>query len=241
MISTFTILFGILALLASCTASSVPVGLKPSSEAQINFEEEVVPEEKTIEEVELPKEASILVPFMVQAPNGNWDAPYQEACEEASVIMLDYYLRNSPLEPDQANREILQLVQWEEANSYKYDVSILDLEKIVQEYYGYNTRVSENVTVESIKHEIAKGNPVIIPATGRDLDNPYYSGDGPWYHMLVVTGYDKKYFITNDPGTRHGLDYKYKHNVLLNAVHDWTGAKEEIRTGTPRMLIIERS
>ena len=89
-------------------------------------------------------------------------------------------------------------------------------------------------------HEIAKGNPVIIPAAGRDLDNPYYSGDGPWYHMLLVTGYDKKYFITNDPGTRQGLDYKYKHKKLVNAIHDWTGVKEEIRSGVPRMMIIER-
>lgn len=241
MASTFPLLLGILALLASCTASTVQVELEPSSEAQINFEEEVVPEENVIEEITLPKKASILVPFTVQAPLENWDAPYQEACEEASVIMLDYFLKNSPLEPAQANREILQLVQWQEANHYKYDVSIVELEKIVQEYYGYDTRISDNVTKESIMHEITKGNPVILPAAGRDLKNPYFSGDGPWYHMLVVTGYDKKYFITNDPGTRRGMDYKYKHKVLLNAVHDWTGVKEEIRTGTPRMLIIERN
>lgn len=241
MATSFPLLLGILTLLASCTASTVPVELEPSSEAQLNFEEKVIPEENVIEEIELPKKASILVPFMVQAPHANWDAPYQEACEEASVIMMDYYLRGAPLEPDQANREILQLVQWQEANHYKYDVSILELEKIVQEYYGYDTRVSENVTTESIMHEIAKGNPVIIPAAGRDLKNPYYSGGGPWYHMLVVTGYDKKYFITNDPGTRNGLDYKYKHKRLVNAIHDWTGVKEEIQSGTPRMLIIERN
>ena len=240
MVYAFPILLGIFTLLTSCTASTVPVELEPSSEAQIGFEEEVIPEENVIEEIELPKKASILVPFMVQAPHGNWDAPYQEACEEAVVIMMDYYLRNAALDPDQANREIVQLTQWEEANHYKYDVSLESLKVIVEEYYVYNVRISENVTKESIMHEIAKGNPVIIPAAGRDLDNPYYSGDGPWYHMLLVTGYDKKYFITNDPGTRQGLDYKYKHKKLVNAIHDWTGVKEEIRSGVPRMMIIER-
>ncbi len=226
-------------LLSGCTAHTIQIELAPSSEGQVNFDEEIILEENQIVEIELPAKASIRVPFMVQAPHANWDAPYQEACEEASVIMVDYFLRNAPLEPDQANREILQLTQWEQAHHYKYDVSLTELKEIVEQYYGYKARISENVTVESIMYEISKGNPVIVPAAGRDLGNPYFSGEGPWYHMLVVTGYDRKYFITNDPGTRHGLDYKYRHDVLLNAIHDWTGVKEEIRNGPRRMLIIE--
>ncbi|MBU1911108.1 hypothetical protein KKG16_01695, partial [Patescibacteria group bacterium] len=89
-----------------------------------------------------------------------------------------------------------------------------------------------------IKEELIKGNPIIIPAAGRDLDNPYFSGEGPWYHMLVIKGYDKKRFITNDPGTRRGEGYKYEYSVLLNAVHDWTGIKEDIRNGDQIMLVI---
>ena len=225
-------------LLSACTASTVEVGLEPSSEAQINFEEEQVEEKGIIQEIKLPRKAYIEVPFTSQAPDENWDNPYQEACEEASVIMVDYFLRKSDLNPAQANREILQLTNWEEANKYKYDVNLDELATIVEEYYGYDARVSDDVTKESIMHEISKGNPVIVPAAGRDLGNPYFSGEGPWYHMLVVTGYNSVYFYTNDPGTKRGQDYKYRHNTLLNAVHDWTGVKEEIRNGPKRMLII---
>ena len=227
-------------LLTGCTASTVTVELEPSSEAKVNFEHDAdpVPESGEIQEITLPSKAYIDVPFTPQAPDANWDNPYQEACEEASVVMVDYFLRGTSLSPDQANREILQLTNWEEANHYKYDVSLDELAEIIEEYYEYQTRISDDVSKESILHELAKGNPVIVPAAGRDLGNPYFSGQGPWYHMLVITGYNWRHFFTNDPGTKRGQDYKYKHRVLLDAIHDWTGVKEEIRTGHKRMLII---
>jgi len=58
--------------------------------------------------------------------------------------------------------------------------------------------------------------------------------------MLVLTGYDRKRFVTNDPGTRRGQGYEYKYDVLLEAIHDWTGVKEEIATGQKRFLILDR-
>ncbi|MDA0376116.1 MAG: C39 family peptidase [bacterium] len=229
-------------LLTGCTASTIEVDLEPSSEAKVHFEfdEEIVPEEQVIQEITLPSKAYLDVPFTSQAPEANWDNPYQEACEEASVIMVDYFLRNAELTPAQANREILQLTTWEESHGYKYDVSLDQLAAIVEEYYGYQTRISDDVTKESIMHELSKGNPVIVPAAGRELGNPNFSGQGPWYHMLVITGYNWRHFYTNDPGTKRGFDYTYKHRVLIDAIHDWTGVKEEIRTGPKRMLIIEK-
>jgi hypothetical protein len=229
-------------LLAGCTASTITVDLEPSSEAKVNFEfdEDPVPEESEIREITLPSTVFLEVPFTVQAPNANWDNPYQESCEEAAIIMVDYFLRGSELSVDQANREILQLTNWEESNHYKYDVSLDELAAIVEEYYGYETRISSDVTKESIMYEISKGNPVVVPAAGRDLGNPYFSGQGPWYHMLVITGYNWRQFITNDPGTKRGQGYTYRHRVLLDAIHDWTGVKEEIRNGPKRMLIIYR-
>lgn len=227
-------------LLSCCTASTITVELAPSSEAQVNFAKSVTPEESAIKEVTIPASGSIDVPFTVQAPLANWEDPYQEACEEASVVMLDYFIRGLTFTPDQANRELLQLINWEQSNHYPQDVTINQLANIVEEYYGYQTRVTETVTAESIMYEIASGHPVIVPAAGRRLGNPYFSGEGPWYHMLVITGYDRKNFTTNDPGTKRGEDYKYKHNILIDAIHDWTGVKEEIETGPKKMLIINQ-
>ena len=39
----------------------------------------------------LPASLLLEVPFTSQAPFGNWDEPYQEACEEAVMLMLMHY------------------------------------------------------------------------------------------------------------------------------------------------------
>ena len=56
--------------------------------------------------------------------------------------------------------------------------------------------------------------------------------------MLVLTGYDERNFVTNDPGTRRGYGYKYTYSILYNAIHDWTGVKEDIEKGPIVVLVI---
>ncbi len=186
----------------------------------------------------LPKTFYLDVPFTSQAPHANWDDPYQEACEEASLIMVNAYLNNNLLTPTRADSEILELVKYEESIGLPQDITIEQVANIAEEYYGYKTRILLNPTIDEIKQELTFQNPVIIPAAGRKLGNPYFSGDGPWYHMLVITGYDRNEFITNDPGTKRGEGYKYKYQVLMDAIHDWTGVKEEIATGIPKALVV---
>lgn len=187
-----------------------------------------------------PNSVFIDVPFSSQAPHANWDDPYQEACEEISLIMAKYFLEEKTLNPDSADKEILDLVAYETSVGLPYDVTIAELAKVAEDHYGLTARIETDVTVESIKKELATGNPVIIPAAGRDLGNPYFSGEGPWYHMLIIVGYDGKNFITNDPGTRRGEGYKYSYETLVSAIHDWTGVKEEIRNGKKAMLIVTK-
>ncbi|MFA7682076.1 MAG: C39 family peptidase [Candidatus Peribacteraceae bacterium] len=199
--------------------------------------EQITPEN---DEREVPRTIHISVPFSPQAPFANWDDPYQEACEEMSLIMVHHFLAGTPLSREDADRELLALIAWEEEHGYPQDVTITQLADIAEDYYGYRTNnVFTEVRVETMKEELAAGNPIIVPAAGRDLGNPYFSGEGPWYHMLVITGYDARRFITNDPGTRRGEGFSYKYATLLNAIHDWTGVKEDIRTGVQKMLIIE--
>jgi hypothetical protein len=186
----------------------------------------------------LPRSVHITVPFASQAPFANWAEPYQEACEEASLILVHHYLIGEPIDPAAMDRSILDLVAWESEHGYPQDVNAEDLAEIARAYYGHEAQVIADVTVDGVKEILARGVPVILPLAGRDLGNPYYSGEGPWYHMLVVTGFDDDEFITNDVGTKRGKEYRYRHNTLLNAVHDWTGIKEEIRSGKKAMLIV---
>jgi len=187
-----------------------------------------------------PDKFVIGVPFSPQAPFANWDDPYQEACEEMSLIMVDYFLKEEKLSPEIADQEIQKIVAWETENGFPQDVNLNQLGEIAEKYYGYQSTIESELTINRIKEILSSGSPIIVPAAGRDLGNPYFSGEGPWYHMLVLRGYTKKHFITNDPGTRRGEKYKYKFDVLLNSVHDWTGIKEDIRNGPSRMLIVRK-
>lgn len=193
----------------------------------------------------MPDKIDLDVPFSSQAPFAVWDELHEETCEEMSLIMAMHYVKGmrGNLSPSAAEDELQSLVAWETAQGYGYDVTIAELADIARAHYGLNARVRDDVSEDSIKEELATGHPVIVPAAGRMLGNPYFSGEGPWYHMLVITGYrsdlfGRTIFITNDPGTKRGDGYEYKADVVLNAIHDWTGVKEEIAQGKKTMLIV---
>ena len=194
--------------------------------------------------ITLPPSFQLNVPFTSQAPFEDWGMPYQEACEEASLAMVHFYIEKKgtltgELDRNKADEEILQLSIWELTNGYAEDVSLEELSSIARDFYGHYPRIENTVTRETIMWEISQGNPVIVPAAGRELGNPYFSGEGPWYHMLVITGYTPTHFIVNDPGTKRGYSYQYRHRTVLNAIHDWTGVKQDITNGPKRMLIVE--
>lgn len=186
-----------------------------------------------------PHALRIDVPFFVQAPFRNWDDLHEETCEEASLLMVQRYLGSlPPLSEQDSEHELQHIVQWQTQQGLPWDIGVDDLLSTARELYGLDGRVEENVTEQRIKELLQQGLPVIVPAAGRKLGNPYFSGEGPWYHMLVITGYDDDTAITNDPGTRRGEGFRYSFSTLIGAVHDWTGVKEEIETGPKRMLIL---
>lgn len=173
----------------------------------------------------LPLQFNLAVPFTSQAPTGDWNLPYQEACEETSIYMVsEYYAGNESavLPAEIAESEINELVRFQEDfMGFYLDTTAAETAQVIDHFYGYTARVVENPTVDQIKAEIAAGRPVIIPAAGRKLPNPYFSGEGPLYHMLVIKGYTEGTFITNDPGTRNGADFVYRQSDLMSAIGDW--------------------
>lgn len=187
----------------------------------------------------IPEKASVKVPFTTQAPGANWDALHEEACEEASLIMYYHFLKNTDIaSPESAEKEIQDLVAWETNNGYAVDVTVAELSEIASRYYHINSgRVIKNVTINDIKKEIAGGRPVIVPAAGKMLDNPNFRNGGPKYHMLVIKGYDKDGFITNDPGTRKGEYFRYTYDNLYNAIHDWN--QDNILNGAKNVLVFD--
>jgi hypothetical protein len=201
-------------------SDSLPTNNNPSDENGIVLDP-VVEEPK--DPVVQSATKDTLVTFFPQAPYGVWDELHSEACEEASMIMVDSYFDNTPLALNTMEQAILNSVKWQEQNNYTVDVSARQVVDILKTLYDRDSTLITDVTAKSIKDEIDKGNLVIVPAAGRLLGNPYFSGQGPLYHMLVVRGYDdsKNEFITNDPGTKRGEAYRYSYSTLIHAIHDW--------------------
>ncbi|HCC23516.1 TPA: hypothetical protein DF272_05075 [Candidatus Falkowbacteria bacterium] len=169
----------------------------------------------------LPATVSLDVAFASQAPHGNWELPYQETCEEASLIIASKYFKKESLNADIMDQELLKLVAWEKTDLGVYtDTDVAEVLVIAQKYFSLNAEMTEDVSVDRIKRELAAGNLIVAPFAGRELGNPNFTAPGPLYHMLVITGYDRNEFITNDVGTRKGEDYKYKYDVLISALHD---------------------
>lgn len=195
---------------------------------------------QTLRQLDIPEEIALQVPFTPQAPFADWSEPYNEACEEASLIMVDYYLKDLNLSRAKADLEIVNMVRWQTEQGYFYDITVSELAEVAQRYLGYQAKVyeGEEVTLENIKRLLSGGYPVIIPAAGQLLGNPNFRGAGPPYHMLVITGYSNGKFITNDPGTRNGEDFSYDEDTILNVIHDWTGDKDTIQTGRKAILVI---
>lgn len=173
----------------------------------------------------LPAEINLAVPFTVQAPHANWEAPYKEFCEEASVLMAIRYLQNQPIpSAEAADAALLEIKDFEESRfGYYEDTTAAQTAIVMREHFKRDDVVLvENPSVTDIKQALADGKLVIMPVAGQQLGNPYFRAPGPLYHMLVIKGYTTQgKFITNDPGTRRGADYIYEENVLMNAMHDW--------------------
>ncbi|HEX7586011.1 MAG TPA: C39 family peptidase [Patescibacteria group bacterium] len=171
----------------------------------------------------IPDSVLLDVPFLAQAPFGIWDPLHEDACEEASLVMVKHFLaKDKNLTPISGDVEIRKMIQYEEKNGYGISISMEQLKQIAKEYSAMLTgRVQSNATIDDIKQELSAGRPVIVPAAGKILPNPNFRNGGPNYHMLVVVGYDKNGFITNDPGTRKGEGFRYTFEALYYAMHDW--------------------
>lgn len=189
----------------------------------------------------IPETKQLAVPFTSQAPEKNWAQPWQDACEEAALLMLDAYYKKYALSPLFARDELLKILAYEDGK--KYGGSI-DIEKIKEvgiqtlrlDKHGEPT-IIENPTADQIKGFIAAGKPVLVVADGKELPNPNFTNGGPEYHALVITGYTKDTFITNDPGTRLGEDFVYQIPDLMSAIRDWNDGN--VKQGRRVIMVVE--
>jgi len=190
----------------------------------------------------MPTTILLAAPFQPQAPLGDWSQPWQDACEEASIIVTEFALKHQSLSKEKMVEEIKRLVDYENKTlGFFESTNVYQTADIANAVYGLKLKILDNPTVEDIKKNLSAGRLIIAPMAGRSLHNPYFNGAGPIYHMLVIRGYDDaaRVFITNEVGTKRGEAYRYPYQTLMRAIHDWPGSEDKIQEGPQRVLVTE--
>lgn len=172
--------------------------------------------------------AGIAVPFVLQAPHSKWVQPYEDACEEAVMVMLDAWVQGDTrdrIPADEADARILEIVALEkEVLGYHRDTSIATMVQFINGYAPYGAYAVRSPSVDQIKAEIDAGRPVVVPVWGKTLMkvNPYFSRPGPTYHTILITGYDdaKQQFITQEPGVGRGRNFRYPYRIVIDGMAD---------------------
>lgn len=192
-----------------------------------------------VDQSAMPSEINLDVPYTSQAPHANWDLPYQEACEETSFLMAVRYFEgvSGVIDQDVADADIVALTNYVTSQGMGLSLTAEQAVMVIEARFpGYEAEVVSNPTVDDLKGYLANGIPVIVPSAGRELGNPFFSGLGPAFHMLVLRGYTEEVFITNDPGTRQGENYTYPIPTLMEAISDYNDVGPEV--GAKNVIVV---
>ena len=205
--------------------------------------ETIAPQPTKILASGLPDKHLIQAAFIPQAPEKNWEQPWQDACEEAALLTVDYFYRKKDPTTGEIREAVLAMVNFEEEQGWLKDVNLEQMAEIASKYLKYQSEIIDNPTVEQIKEYLVKDIPIVIPANGKTLyrENKHFKEGGPWYHNLVILGYDdtKQKFVVHDVGTQFGAYFKYSYDLLMESIHDFpeSGDKKDIDSGRKAVLI----
>jgi Peptidase_C39 like family len=190
----------------------------------------------------IPSSLLLTVPFTPQAPTGNWDTIHNEDCEEASAVMANAFYsgpHDAKLDPAYVEGQLTKLTDWEMKNfGYNLDITSEETVQMIKANYDLQSKILYGFTEQNIKNELAQNHLVLLPANGRLLGNPNYRQPGPKYHMLVIRGYAQTSIITNDPGTRNGLNYSYDFNTLYKANGEWDHQTNSVDLDKKNIIVV---
>ena len=230
---------------AQIEQEKLPELIEPAIEVIDQDRSENMPEviiEKPIPKI-LPESVQLDLTFWPQAPYADRNQPRQDACEEASIILPAYRLNNKPLSREKFTQEIRNLVSLQNELFGSYvDTTVAQTKQLYDIYYGIGTTtILDNPTSDQLREELAAWRPIVAPFAGKMLKNPHYSNGGPRYHMMTLVWYDADHFIVHDVGTKHGAFFRYRTEVIMDALHDFVPISEwSIIDGARRVLVFSR-
>ncbi len=171
------------------------------------------------------------VPFTPEAPDGKMVKPWNNSCEEASIVMLDEFYKGNTennIPKKIAKKAILSYIAIEDKIfGYNANTNAVEMVELINGYSKYfEASIKTDPTVEEIKSELQAGRPVVALLYGYNLNNPriQFARSGSYYHTFVIKGFDDttKEFIVNDNGDlKLGLDLHYSYDTILGALRDY--------------------
>ena len=192
----------------------------------------------------LPNKHLIKTTFVPQAPEKIWDQPWQDSCEEAALLTVYYYYQNKNPDTNTIVSDFQKIFDFENKEAWSHDVNISQMATISAKLWSYQPIVIDNPSLDDLKKYLSLNIPIIVPANGKTLfkENTHFKSGGPWYHNLVILGYDdtKSQFTVHDVGTQFGANFHYSYSLLIDSIHDFPTSlkKEDINSGTPRVLVL---
>lgn len=215
----------------------------PNHEDTINFDNE----DKKIQITEYkPPVVTLFVPYVSEAPEGDWSGDWVNACEEATITMVDAYYRGlNEVSTEDAKKSLEKLFDEEDKlfGSNK-NTDSKQIKEIVDNFFDFGVSIKTNPTIGDIKKELYEGRPVISLHFGFDLQNKNipFSPTLSSYHTIVIVGYDdlRQVFIAHDPGDEedgHNIYYSYK--IIMNSLHDYNVATNKT-DGAPTVLFTRK-
>ena len=173
------------------------------------------------------KKISLSVPFIIEIPDGTWTGNWKNACEEASMAMVDQYYQGTNSIGRQASKKIM-LPLFSYQNSVwgsNSDSNATRTAKIIEANLDFKATIKRNPTIDEIKDELRAGRPVISFHYAKYLPNPghRFRANGSYFHVMVISGFDDttEEFITEDPGAENGLDYRYGYDTFMSTLGDF--------------------
>ncbi len=243
LLTIFIVLGLVLSFFSKAKNKIVDTGEKVQKQVE-TITETIIPKPTVILESGIPDKHLIETSFVPQAPEKNWDQPWQDACEEAALLTAYYYLENKTPSLSEVKNDLLSIINHQESVGLSKDVNLAQLSKTANDHLNYQSHILDNPTLDDIKKLIAQDIPVIVPASGKKLfkENRHFNSGGPYYHALTILGYDdnRQKFTVHDVGTQYGAYFNYSYTLLMDSIHDFptSGHKEDIAQGQSRIMYL---
>jgi len=175
-----------------------------------------------------PTKLILDVPYINEAPDGNFSGNWKNACEEASMTMVEnYYLGNKFVSIKEAMDAMQKLFNYQDRlYGSNADSDAQRTTEIINNNLNYTATIIENPSIEQIRKQIQKKQPVISLHYGFDLHNPNipFAVYGSYYHVVVVVGYDdtaKEFVVHDDGDQKYGANHRYGYDLFINSLHDF--------------------